>query len=66
MLRSDPEGYVYARIAEYRAGRARLGGHDYDVRLRNASRNHPFYGPDDGTVFLIDLDGDALSPTRPA
>src|SRR2546425_6587102 len=66
VLRSDPEGYVYARIAEYRAGRARLGGHDYDVRLRNASRNHPFYGPDDGTVFLIDLDGDALSPTRPA
>jgi thiol-disulfide isomerase/thioredoxin len=51
-------GYTYARIAEYRAGRARVGDREYAVRLRSASRDHPFYGPDAGTVFLIDLDGD--------
>jgi thiol-disulfide isomerase/thioredoxin len=52
------DGYTYARIAEYRAGRASVDGRDYAVRIRSAFRGTPFYGSDAGTVFLLDLDGD--------
>jgi hypothetical protein len=51
-------GYTYARIADYRVGRAWLGGREYAVELRNADGDQPFYAPNDGTVFLIDFDGD--------
>jgi hypothetical protein len=57
VLLSD-DGYTYARIAEYRAGRLRVDGRDYLLKVRAASRNTPFYGLRPGTVFLVDLDGD--------
>lgn len=57
VLLSD-DGYTYARIAEYRTGRVRVDGRDYALKLRSRSRNDPFYGANEGTVFLIDLDGD--------
>lgn len=56
MLLSD--GYTYARIAEYRAGVVRLGSRDYAVKVRNAYRNYPFYGRNEGTALFVDLDGD--------
>lgn len=65
VLRSDAEGYVYARISEYRAGHVRLCGHDFAVKLRSRSRNHPFLGLGIGTVFLIDLDGDGTIADEP-
>ena len=57
ILLSD-DHYTYARIAEYRAGRFRVAGRDYAVRLRGAWRDRPFYGLDQGTKFLVHLDGD--------
>ncbi len=52
------DGYTYARIAEYRVGRWRLDGHDYAVRIQNESHGHPFYALNEGTAFVIDLNGD--------
>ena len=57
ILRSD-DGYTYARIAEYRSGRVDVDGSSYAVRVRSASRGEPFYAPNAGTVFLVDLDRD--------
>jgi thiol-disulfide isomerase/thioredoxin len=52
------DGYTYARIAEYRAGRVTIDGREYPLRVRPRSRNHPFYSVDPGTVLLADIDGD--------
>ena len=50
--------YAYARIAEYRTGSLSVGGRGFAVVVRNRGRNNPFFGPDVGTVFLIDRDSD--------
>lgn len=57
ILLSD-DGYTYARVAEYLSGHLRIRGREYALKVRSASRNDPFYGPNANTVFLIDLDGD--------
>lgn len=58
------DGYTYARIADYRSGSIRVNDRDYAVRVRNRSRGHPFYGPEAGTVFLIDLNSDGAFAER--
>ena len=56
LLRSDD--YTYGRIADYRTGVLRVDGRAYGVQVRNQSRGYPFYAPNTGTVFLIDLNAD--------
>lgn len=57
ILRSE-DRYTYARIAESRAGQLQLGDRRYTVQVRTAGHRHPFYAPNAGTVFLIDMDAD--------
>jgi thiol-disulfide isomerase/thioredoxin len=56
VLRADK--YIYARVADYRAGVLRVDGREYGVQVRNQSRGRPFYAPNPGTVFLVDQNGD--------
>ena len=57
VLLSD-DGYTYARIAEYRIGHVTVDGREYGLKVRAASRDHPFYGVNPGTKIFVDLDGD--------
>lgn len=57
ILASD-DGYTYARIAEYRRGRFRVGEREFAIKVQSASRNEPFFTLSPGTTFMIDLDGD--------
>lgn len=55
------DGYTYARIADYRTGTVRVDGQTYAVTLRNRGRSHPFYGSNEYTVFMVDLNADGQS-----
>lgn len=59
------DGYTYARIADYRVGRWRLDGQDYAVKIQNSSHGHPFYAMNEGTAFMIDLNGDGQLAEKP-
>jgi hypothetical protein len=65
-VRVSDDGYTYARIAEYLTGRMQVDGKGYAVKIRSAYRNEPFYSPGQGTVFLIDLDGDGQIAEKPS
>jgi thiol-disulfide isomerase/thioredoxin len=60
------DGYTYARIAEYLSGHMQVGGKDYAIKVRSAYRDEPFYAPNAGTVFLIDLDGNGEIAEKPS
>ena len=63
VLVSD-DGYTYARIADFRTGTIRVDGRDFAVRVRNLTRGHPFYAPNAGTEFMVDLNGDGQFAER--
>src|SRR5438105_4602883 len=50
MLSND--GYVYARISEYRQGQLRIGDKTFGISLRARSRNNPVFSLSGGTVCL--------------
>jgi len=56
ILSSD--GYIYARISEYRKGQIRIGDKSYGIILRPRSRNKPLFTMSGDTVCLIDLNRD--------
>src|SRR5207253_5262511 len=56
MLSND--GYVYARISEYRQGQIRLGDKTFGISLRARSRNNPVFSLSGDTICLIDLNRD--------
>ena len=65
ILASD-DGYTYARIAEYRHGRLRVGAREYALKVQSASRNDPFFALTPGTTFMVDLDGDGMIAEKAA
>jgi len=57
------DGYVYARISEYRVGEIRIAGKTFGLDLHTRSRNYPLFDLSGSTVCLIDLNHDgAFSP----
>ena len=59
LLRSDDGRYDYARAAEYRRGRARIGGRDHAIVVwRRGPRDVSFTLR--STTVLVDLDGDGV------
>jgi hypothetical protein len=49
------DGYVYARISEYRVGEIRIAGKTFGLDLHTRSRNYPLFDLSGSTVCLIDL-----------
>lgn len=52
------DGYVYARISEYRQGVIKIGQNSYKILLRPASRNNPSFDLSSNTICLIDANQD--------
>ena len=50
--------YTYARIAEYRTGTLRIDDRPYAIQVYGKSRGAPFFAPNAGTVFLVDMNAD--------
>lgn len=54
------DGYVYARISEYRRGEIRIAGKTFSVSLSPRSRSSPLLDLSGNTVCLIDLNQDGV------
>ena len=54
------DGYVYARISEYRQGQIRIAGKTYNLTLNARNRNYPSFDLSGSTVCLIDLNQDGV------
>jgi thiol-disulfide isomerase/thioredoxin len=52
---TSKDGYVYARIAEFRRGEIMVSGKSFAIYLKPASRNTPLYDLSPATTFMIDL-----------
>jgi peroxiredoxin len=63
MMRSS-DGYIYARISEYRQGQIRIGDKAYGIILRPRSRHAPSFGLSASTICLIDLNRDGVFSER--
>ena len=63
MIRSD-DGYVYARISEYRRGWVEVGGESFEVALRPSGRNEPLFAVSPNTLLFIDQDQDGAFQER--
>jgi len=50
--------YTYCRISEYRKGLLKVVGNNYELIVRNSSRNHPFYDLSPATIIQIDFNHD--------
>jgi thiol-disulfide isomerase/thioredoxin len=54
------DGYVYARISEYRVGEIRIAGKTFGLDLHARNRNYPLFDLSGSTVYLIDLNHDGV------
>ena len=63
MMRSS-DGYIYARISEYRQGQIRIGDKAYGIILRPRSRHAASFGLSASTICLIDLNRDGVFSER--
>lgn len=52
------DGYVYARVSEYRQGVIKIGERSYNVLLRPISKNSPAFDLSGDTKCMIDLNQD--------
>ncbi|MEW6127965.1 MAG: TlpA disulfide reductase family protein [Acidobacteriota bacterium] len=52
------DGYVYARISEYRQGNIKIGQNSYKIIIRPSSRNNPSFDLSSNTICLLDFNQD--------